>query len=186
MWGLPWLGMWEYVNAAFGSNAQRRKRSFLVMYHYSFRVQVLESMIRLSFDRFSCTLLGFSEYWWRLLRLRLASRTPTRPQRMPPFRMMCSAGRLRTVLVLYFMFPYFFGQVGEVKAIVAATKSLPLEGMKLIFSGAVLTDTQTLESIGVKETDFLVCVAKKQVRAHAALPGLVCHRVTSVFSFTKT
>ncbi len=63
-------------------------------------------------------------------------------------------------------------QVGDVKGVIATTKSLPLEGMKLIFSGAVLTDTQTLESIGVKETDFLVCVAKKTVRGRPAFVRL--------------
>ena len=78
------------------------------------------------------------------------------------------------VLMFYVMVFYFSGQVGEVKAIVAATKSLPLEGMKLIFSGAVLTDTQTLEAIGVKETDFLVCVAKKQVCALAFVAPSRC------------
>ena len=51
------------------------------------------------------------------------------------------------------------------KAQIAALKSFPVEGMKLIHSGAVLADTQALSGTALKEGDFLVCVVKKSVRA---------------------
>lgn len=56
-------------------------------------------------------------------------------------------------------------QVGEVKAQLVTLKGFGLDGMKLIYSGAVLSDTQTLESLNVKEGEFLVCVVRKAVRA---------------------
>ena len=41
-------------------------------------------------------------------------------------------------------------------------KIAPPEYLKLIFSGKVLTDDQTLEGAGVKEGDFLVLMVPKQ------------------------
>jgi F420-0:gamma-glutamyl ligase len=55
-------------------------------------------------------------------------------------------------------------QVGEIKAQIAELKAFPLEGMKLIFAGAVLTDAQVLSATTIKDNDFVVCVVKKAVR----------------------
>lgn len=67
-------------------------------------------------------------------------------------------------------------QVGSVKEQIHSLKAFPLDGMKLIHAGNVLTDDRTVDSVGVKEGDFLVCVVRKAVRcrvcAHSHTAGV--------------
>jgi len=59
--------------------------------------------------------------------------------------------------------------VAETKAIIEAAKSdLPAANMKLIHSGKVLKDDQTIESCGIKQNDFLVVMVTKPKKAVAA------------------
>ncbi|KAJ2717057.1 UV excision repair protein rad23 [Coemansia spiralis] len=51
--------------------------------------------------------------------------------------------------------------VGSVKEKVEAEQGLPAATQKLIFSGKILADTQTMEEIGIKENDFMVVMSSK-------------------------
>lgn len=62
-------------------------------------------------------------------------------------------------------------QVTEVRAMLVESKGYTAEGMKLIYAGAVLSDSQTMEGAGVKEGDFIVCVVRKSVRARRGGKG---------------
>lgn len=63
--------------------------------------------------------------------------------------------------------------VAEVKGIVESTKSeMPAEGMKLIHSGKILKDTDTIESCHIKPSDFLVVMISKPKKAAAPAPAL--------------
>mmetsp|Transcript_13448 Transcript_13448/g.18783 ORF Transcript_13448/g.18783 Transcript_13448/m.18783 type:complete len:461 (+) Transcript_13448:93-1475(+) len=59
--------------------------------------------------------------------------------------------------------------IGQVKTIIEGVKSeLPSASMKLIHSGKVLKDDQTIEGCNVKENDFLVVMVTKAKKAAAA------------------
>lgn len=59
--------------------------------------------------------------------------------------------------------------IAETKAIIEAAQSdLPAANMKLIHSGKVLKDDQTIESCGIKQNDFLVVMVTKPKKAAAA------------------
>jgi len=61
--------------------------------------------------------------------------------------------------------------VGQVKGVIEATNSeFKADSLKLIHSGKVLKDEQTLTEVGVKEKDFLVVMATKAKKAAAPAP----------------
>lgn len=43
---------------------------------------------------------------------------------------------------------------------------LAFERQKLIHSGKVLKDEQTIEELGISETDFIVCMVTKELKVN--------------------
>lgn len=61
--------------------------------------------------------------------------------------------------------------VKDAKAMIANEKSLQLKTMKLIHAGKILADSDALSSIGIKENEFLVVLAKPEPAAAPATPA---------------
>jgi len=62
----------------------------------------------------------------------------------------------------------------EVKQVIQEQREdLPAEQQKLIHSGKILKDDQTIESVGIKDTDFIVCMVKPKPKAAVAAPAPV-------------
>ncbi|WVW80925.1 UV excision repair protein Rad23 [Kwoniella bestiolae CBS 10118] len=58
--------------------------------------------------------------------------------------------------------------VGDLKKKIQETQTFPAENQKLIYSGKILNDTATVESLKIKEKDFLVVMVSKPKAAPAA------------------
>ena len=49
-------------------------------------------------------------------------------------------------------------QIAEFKALIEKQEDLPADSQKIIHSGKILKDTQTCDSAGIKDKDFVVCM----------------------------
>jgi len=61
--------------------------------------------------------------------------------------------------------------VSQLKTLVATEKSTTVELVKLIHSGKVLKNDDTVEKCGIKETDFLVVMISKPKKAAISAPA---------------
>ncbi len=53
---------------------------------------------------------------------------------------------------------------------------LPVDRQKLIHSGKVLKDEQTVSSLGISESDFIVCMVTKEVAKVIHITNIfACH-----------
>ncbi|WRT70618.1 UV excision repair protein Rad23 [Kwoniella shivajii] len=59
--------------------------------------------------------------------------------------------------------------VGDLKKKIQETQTFPTENQKLIYSGKILNDAATVESLKIKEKDFLVVMVSKPKAAPAAV-----------------
>jgi len=68
-------------------------------------------------------------------------------------------------------------QIGNLKQRIEADKGITAESMKIIFKGKTTKDDESLEKLGLKETDFLVVMSQVSVsqllrRNHLPSPKL--------------
>lgn len=77
--------------------------------------------------------------------------------------------------------------VEQVKSVIEQAKSeLPAAGMKLIHSGKVLKDTDTISNCGIKPNDFLVVMVTKAKKAAAAAPTAAAAAAAATTPDAKT
>ncbi|KAI2489166.1 XPC-binding domain [Fragilaria crotonensis] len=77
--------------------------------------------------------------------------------------------------------------VETIKQIIETTKAdMPASSMKLIHSGKVLKDSDSVETCGIKENDFLVVMVTKPKKVAAPRPHLLHQPRTRPRSSTST